>query len=95
MQNEIKERDKIINQYAKIINRTKKEYQRLYAENIKYREKIKRQQQLDKNMRKKESRMYETQKQRNIQFTRRPRETETKKSCYYSESESKPQDYYN
>ena len=29
MQNKIKERDKIINEYAKIINGTKKEYQRL------------------------------------------------------------------
>ena len=29
MQNEIKQRDKIINEYAKIINGTKKEYQKL------------------------------------------------------------------
>ena len=32
MKNEIKEKDKIINEYAKIINGTKKEYQKLYAE---------------------------------------------------------------
>ena len=43
MKNEIKERDKVINEYAKIRNGTKKEYQKLYAENIKYREKLKRQ----------------------------------------------------
>ena len=43
MKNEIKERDKVINKYAKIRNGTKKEYQKLYAENIKYREKLKRQ----------------------------------------------------
>ena len=33
------EKDKIINEYAKIINGTKKEYQKLYTENIKYRDK--------------------------------------------------------
>ena len=70
MQNEINERNKIINEYTKIINGTKKEYQRLYRENIKYREKIKRQQELDQKMGEKELRMYKTQKQCNIQFTR-------------------------
>ena len=42
MPNEIKERDKIVNRYTKMINGTIKEYQKLYAENIKYREKTKR-----------------------------------------------------
>ena len=36
--NEIKEKDKIINEYAKIINGTRK-----YAENINYRDKLKQQ----------------------------------------------------
>ena len=36
--NEIKEKDKIVNEYAKIINGTRK-----YAENIKYRDKLKQQ----------------------------------------------------
>ena len=36
------EKDKIINEYAKIINGTKKEYQKLYTENIKHRDKSKR-----------------------------------------------------
>ena len=44
MKNEIKKKDKIINEYVKIINGTKKEYQKLYAEKIKYREKLKQQQ---------------------------------------------------
>ena len=43
----MKEKDKIINEYAKIINETKKEYQKLCAENIKYRDKLKRQQEHD------------------------------------------------
>ena len=47
MKNEIKEKDKIINEYAKIINGTKIDYQKLYAENIKYRDKLKRQQEHD------------------------------------------------
>ena len=34
MKNKIKEKDKIINEYAKIINGSKKEYQKLHAENI-------------------------------------------------------------
>ena len=34
MKSKIKEKDKIINDYAKIINGTKKEYQTLHAENI-------------------------------------------------------------
>ena len=38
MKNEIKEKDKIINEYAKIINGTRK-----YAENINYRDKLKQQ----------------------------------------------------
>ena len=38
---------KIINEYAKIINGTKKGYRKLYAENIKYRDKLKRQQEHD------------------------------------------------
>ena len=46
MKNEIK-KDKIINEYAKIINGTKKEYQKLYAENIKSRDKLKQQQEHD------------------------------------------------
>ena len=46
-------------------------------------------------MREKELRMYKIQKQCNIQFTRRPRETEIEKAGYYSESESERQDYYN
>ena len=44
MKNEIKEKDKIINKYAKIKNGTKKQYQKLYAENIQYRNKLKQQQ---------------------------------------------------
>ena len=44
MKNEIKEKDKIINEYAKIRNRTKKKYQKLYAENIQYMNKLKQQQ---------------------------------------------------
>ena len=46
MKNEIK-KDKIINEYAKIINGTKKEYQKLYAKNIKCRDKSKQQQEHD------------------------------------------------
>ena len=48
MKNEIKERDKVINEYAIIRNGTKKEYQKLYVENIKYREKLKRQEEYDR-----------------------------------------------
>ena len=36
MKNKIKKKDKIVKKYAKIINGTKKEYEKLYAENIKY-----------------------------------------------------------
>ena len=52
--------------YAKMINGTKKEYQKLYAENIKYREKTKRQEQLDEEINRKtekELTIYEIQKQ--------------------------------
>ena len=48
MKIEIKKKDKIINEYAKIINETEKEYQKLYGENIKYREKLKQQQEHDR-----------------------------------------------
>ena len=42
MKNEVKEKDKIINEYAKIkINGAKKEYQKLHPENIHYRDKLK------------------------------------------------------
>ena len=34
IKNEMKEKDKIINEYAKITNEAKKEYQKLCAENI-------------------------------------------------------------
>ena len=34
VKNEMKEKDKIINEYAKITNEAKKEYQKLCAENI-------------------------------------------------------------
>ena len=47
IKNEIKEKDKIINEYAKIINGAKKEYQKLCAETIKYRDKLKPQQEYD------------------------------------------------
>ena len=38
MQSEIKNKDNVINEYAKIINSTKKEYQKLIAENVRYKE---------------------------------------------------------
>ena len=38
MQDEIKNKDKLINEYAKIINSTKKEYQKLNPENVRYKE---------------------------------------------------------
>ena len=38
MKNKIKEKDKIIKKYAKRINGTKKDYQKLHAEDIKYRD---------------------------------------------------------
>lgn len=38
MQDEIKTKDKVINEYAKIINSTKKEYEKLNAENFRYKE---------------------------------------------------------
>ena len=47
MKNEIKEKDKIIKKYAEIENGRKKEYQKLYAENIRYRNKLKQQQEHD------------------------------------------------
>ena len=47
MKNEVKEKDKIINEYAKIINGKKKEYQNLYTENIQYRDYLKQQQEHD------------------------------------------------
>ena len=92
----MKEKDKIINEYAKIINETKKEYQKLCAENIKYRDKLKRQQEHDqqeykRQMREKE--MYEKQRERDKWYIRRSRKPEVKKySCY---SESEPEAYYN
>ena len=38
MQDKIKSKDKVINEYSKIINSTKKEYQKLNAENVRYKE---------------------------------------------------------
>lgn len=38
MQDEIQTKDKVINEYAKIINSTKKEYEKLNAENFRYKE---------------------------------------------------------
>ena len=38
MQDEIKTKDKVINENAKIINSTKKEYEKLNAENFRYKE---------------------------------------------------------
>lgn len=38
MQDEIKNKDKVINEYAKTINSTKKEYQKLNPENVRYKE---------------------------------------------------------
>ena len=69
----------------------------MYAENIKYREKIKRQQQLDQEMREKDLRMQENLKQWNIEFTRQPRKPAMKKARYYSESETEcePEGDYN
>ena len=46
MKNEIKEKHKIINEYITIINGRKK-MQKLYAENIRYRDKLKQQQKHD------------------------------------------------
>ena len=60
MQSEIKERDKIIDEYAKIINGTKKEYQELHAENFKYIEKIKHLQEFYQKMKRKE--LYKTRR---------------------------------
>ena len=67
MKSKIKEKDKIINDYAKIINGTKKEYQKLHAENIQYRDKFKQQQghnqqKYERQMREKE--LYEKQRKR-------------------------------
>ena len=47
MKNEIKEKYKIINEYITIINGPKKKMQKLYAENIRYRDKLKQQQEHD------------------------------------------------
>lgn len=44
MQGEIKNKDKIINEYAKIIHSTKKEYQKLNAENVRYKEMLQQEQ---------------------------------------------------
>ena len=82
MKNEIKEKDKIINEYAKIINGTKKEYQKLYAENIKYRDKSKQQQEHDqqeyeRQIREKE--IYEKQRECDKQYIRRSKKPELKK----------------
>ena len=38
MHDEIQTKDKVINEYAKIINSTKKEYEKLNAENFRYKE---------------------------------------------------------
>ena len=78
MKIEIKKKDKIINEYAKIINGTKKEYQKLYGENIKYRENLKQQQEHDRrkyNWQMRDKEMYEKQKQRkrDRQYIRRPK----------------------
>ena len=82
MKNEIKEKDKIINEYAKIINGTKKEYQKLYAENIKYRDKSKQQQEHDqqeyeRQIREKE--IYKKQRECDKQYIRRSKKPELKK----------------
>ena len=96
MQNEMKERDKIIDEYAKIIDGTKKEYQKLYAENVKYREKIKHRQEFYQKI--KEKKLYETRRRQFVKQPRRmetkPRRMGTKKTRYYLESESEPEDYY-
>ena len=44
MQGEIKNKDKVINEYAKITHSTKKEYQKLNAENVKYKEMLQQEQ---------------------------------------------------
>ena len=90
MKNDIKEKGKIINEYAKIINGTKKEYQKLYAENIKYRDKSKQQQEHDqqeyeRQIREKE--IYEKQRECDKQYIRRSKKPELKKQRYFSESE--------
>ena len=71
MKSKIKEKDKIINDYAKIINGTKKEYQKLHAENIQYRDKFKQQQghnqqKYERQMREKE--LYEKKRKRDKRY---------------------------
>ena len=67
IKNKIKEKDKIINECAKILNRTRKEYQKLHTENIWYKDKLK--QQLKHNQQKYERQViekefYEKQRER-------------------------------
>ena len=89
IQEEIKIWDKIINEYAKIINGTKKEYQKLNAENIRFEQKL--QQQLEQEIREKELRAYKQRKQYDRQFVRRPKKPTygVKKNRYYLEIETK------
>ena len=87
MKKEIKGNNNIINKYAKIINRTKKECRKLRAENIKYRNKLKRQKEHDKQEHERQMREKEmNKKQRDKWYIRRPKKQEVKKYCYYSES---------
>ena len=89
-QEEIKSRDKIINEYAKIINETKKEYQKLNSEKTRFKQKLE-QQQLEQEIMEEELRAYKQPKQYNRQFVQRPKKTRyaVKKTCYYLESETK------
>ena len=71
-QEEIKSRDKIINEYAKIINETKKEYQKLNSEKTRFKQKLE-QQQLEQEIMEEELRAYKQPKQYNRQFVQRPK----------------------
>ena len=73
----------------------KKEHQKLYAENIKYKDKLKQQQDHDQQVTEKE--VYEKQHKRVKWYIRRLKKTKLKKYHYYSESEteSEPEIYYN
>ena len=63
MQDKIKNKDKIINEYAKIINSTKKEYQRLNTENVRYKEIFQQEQQRScREDREEELKQYQEQK---------------------------------
>ena len=89
IQEEIKSRDKIINEYARIINGTKKEYQKLNARNIRFEQKL--QQQLEQEIREKELRAYKQQKQYDRKFVQRPKKPTyaVKKNRYHLEIETK------